>query len=869
MNTFSKVIAKMARSVKSNRSEQKLSTSEAASVVRNAHNAPFFIGRSGSLLPLALVLLFSILLPSNLRGMASGVAHTGNAPKFVSLTNPVTSQPAALTSPVAGSKLVSSRTTFVWTTGTNVTAYQLILGTTGIGSKDLFDSGAGTATSVSAGGLPMTGVTIYAQLSSEINGIWNSSNYTFTAAAGTPALRMGASSLTFGSVAVNSATTQSILLSSTGNAALTVTSATVSGTSFSLSGATIPLTLNPGQAATLVVGFNPASAGAASGTLTLASNSSGGSSNSISLSGTGVPVLSAINCSNSSMTGAGSDSCTVALNAAAATGGFTVSVASNNSSVVVPSTVTVPAGAASAGFTATVSAVSAAQSTTLTAIAGSVSQSFALQLNAAVPTLSISAPSLSFGNVAVNAASSQSITLSSTGTAAVTVNSATLSGAGFSISGATFPLTLNPNQTASLTVQFDPTAAGAATGTLVLSSNSSSGTSISISLSGSAATPGYAVALSWNAPASSSDPVATYNVYRSPSGSSTYQLMGSINSSELSYNDSNNLQSGQSYDYIVESVDAAGNESAPSNMVCVTIPGSGSGTCAGSPATPALSALSCTSASMTGAGADTCTVTLSAVAPAGGITVNLASDNSLVVVPASIVVASGATSVSFSATASAVTSAQVANLTASGTGGTETFSLALNAYLPALTVNAASIAFGDVNLNTPSTQYVTVTSTGTAPVTVNAASISGIGFTFAGASFPLTLNANQTATFSVAFDPTTAGAAAGQLIISSTSSSNPTAAIALSGTGQSTSYDVALAWNAPSSSADAVAGYNIYRAPSGSSAYQLMGSVNSGDLSYTDTTSVQSGQTYDYIVESVDASGNESVPSNMASVSVP
>ena len=38
--------------------------------------------------------------------------------------------------------------------------------------------------------------------------------------------------------------------------------------------------------------------------------------------------------------------------------------------------------------------------------------------------------------------------------------------------------------------------------------------------------------------------------------------------------------------------------------------------------------------------------------------------------------------------------------------------------------------------------------------------------------------------------------------------------------------------------------------------------------SYVDTTA-QAGQTYDYIVESVDASGVTSAPSNMASANIP
>jgi fibronectin type 3 domain-containing protein len=65
-----------------------------------------------------------------------------------------------------------------------------------------------------------------------------------------------------------------------------------------------------------------------------------------------------------------------------------------------------------------------------------------------------------------------------------------------------------------------------------------------------------------------------------------------------------------------------------------------------------------------------------------------------------------------------------------------------------------------------------------------------------------------------------------------------------------------------------VAGYNVYRAPSGSTSYQQINPSLVTLTSYSDT-SVQDGQTYDYIVESVDAEGNTSSPSNMASVPIP
>jgi fibronectin type 3 domain-containing protein len=157
-------------------------------------------------------------------------------------------------------------------------------------------------------------------------------------------------------------------------------------------------------------------------------------------------------------------------------------------------------------------------------------------------------------------------------------------------------------------------------------------------------------------------------------------------------------------------------------------------------------------------------------------------------------------------------------------------------------------------------------------VTVSAATVAGTGFTVSGATFPLTLNPNQTATLSVEFDPTAAGAVSGSLTLTSNSSTGSSTVITLTGTGEtaSTSYEVNLTWDAPTDSSDPVAGYNVYRAPSGGTSYQQLNTtvLPLTPTTYVDTT-VQDGQTYDYIVESVDASGGTSAPSNMASVSIP
>lgn len=518
-----------------------------------------------------------------------------------------------------------------------------------------------------------------------------SKTYALKLDAATPALHLSATSAAFGNVAVSTtATPQTITLSSTGTAPVTVSGDTLTGTGFTVSGITLPITLNPGQTAAFAVQFRPTVSGAVSGQLTLKNTSSTSPSVAVNLSGTGVPELTGLTCSSSSLTGSGTDSCTVTLNAAASTGGMAIALSSADAAVKVPASVTVPANATSAGFSASVSSVTTTQAAMLTASAGGVSKTFSLALDASVPTLSISASSLSFGSVTVNtAATAQSVTLKSMGTVAVTVNSVTVAGTGFKMSGGTFPVTLNPGQSTAINVQFDPTTVGAATGQLTISSSSSTNPSAAVSLSGT----GTAV----------------------------------------------------------------------------------SGT---------LSALSCTSASVTGSVSDACTVSLNGPAPSGGVTVALSSSSSAVVVPASVTVPANASSAAFTATVSAVTSTQAATLSASAGGVSTSFALQLTATVPTLSVSATSLSFGSVTVNTAATaQSVTLKSAGTGSVTVNSVSETGSAFKISGGTFPITLSPGQSTVISVVFDPTAVGAATGQLAISSSSSTNPSAVVSLSGTG--------------------------------------------------------------------------------------
>lgn len=283
----------------------------------------------------------------------------------------------------------------------------------------------------------------------------------------------------------------------------------------------------------------------------------------------------------------------------------------------------------------------------------------------------------------------------------------------------------------------------------------------------------------------------------------------------------------------------------------------------------ALSGLTCSKNVITGAGTDACTVTLNA-ASGSATTVSLRSSDSALAVPGSVSVAAGATSASFSVSASAVSSSQSATLTATSGRSSVSFAVQLNAAAsPALTLGSSSVAFGKVTENTTATQSVTLTSSGTSPVTIQSIRVTGTGFGDAGVSVPVTLNPNQTATLDVQFTPTTTTAVTGTVAIGSNASNGATLSIALSGTGTSgaASHSVDLSWQAPANSPDPVDGYNVYRA-TGSGAFQRLNASTNVPVSYTDST-VQSGTTYRYEVTSVDASGVESPASNVYTATIP
>src|SRR5206468_225555 len=100
------------------------------------------------------------------------------------------------------------------------------------------------------------------------------SNPTLTISLAGTGLALGAlganpTRLSFGSVTVGSNKSLSETVTNTGGSSVTISQANISGSGFSLTGITTPLTLTTGQSATFTVTFTPASATGASGNVSV------------------------------------------------------------------------------------------------------------------------------------------------------------------------------------------------------------------------------------------------------------------------------------------------------------------------------------------------------------------------------------------------------------------------------------------------------------------------------------------------------------------------------------------------------------------------------------------------------------------------
>jgi Abnormal spindle-like microcephaly-assoc'd, ASPM-SPD-2-Hydin len=186
-----------------------------------------------------------------------------------------------------------------------------------------------------------------------------------------------------------------------------------------------------------------------------------------------------------------------------------------------------------------------------------------------------------------------------------------------------------------------------------------------------------------------------------------------------------------------------------------------------------------------------------------------------------------------------------------------------------LGVSPGTLNFGSVTTGSSKSLTGTLTA-GSSSITVSSGSWSGTGYSVSGINFPVTIGAGKSVSYTVTFAPQASGSASGSISFISNASNSPTTE-KFSGSGaDSTSPSggpsVSLSWSPSSSSS--TAGYYVYRGNTSGGPYSRVTSVLLTATTYNDN-SVQSGNTYYYVVTAADSLGNESSDSNEASATVP
>ena len=330
---------------------------------------------------------FTVSFSPSAAGSASGnVAITSNA------SNPT------LTIPLAGTGVSPGG---LGADPSSISFGSVTVGNTKSLSETVTNTGGTTVTisqvAIGGSGFSFTGITTPVTLTAGQSATFNVSfapssagnvagNLTVTSNASNPTLTiplsgngvtpgtLGANptSLSFGTVTVGNKQTLSETVTNTGGTSVTISQVTISGSGFSFTGITTPVTLTAGQSATFSVSFAPSSAGSASGNLTVTSNASNPTL-TIPLSGSGTAAVGQLAVSPTTMNlgsvevgSSGSSSGMLTASGAS----VTVTGASTNNSVFTVGgltlPVTIPAGQ-SVSFTVTFSpTTTGAASATLT-----------------------------------------------------------------------------------------------------------------------------------------------------------------------------------------------------------------------------------------------------------------------------------------------------------------------------------------------------------------------------------------------------------------------------------------------------------------------------------------------------------------------
>jgi hypothetical protein len=394
----------------------------------------------------------------------------------------------------------------------------------------------------------------------------------FTAPAFGASISIFPTSINYGNNAVNSAPSSNVVLKNTSNKFVRISSASITGP-FTFSGIRSRMYLWAGQSVTIQVKFVPKNAGSFKGALnistqngdavTVALSGSAGAAAAMSISPTSInygnnPVNSGpyqyVTLSN---TGSG----TVNISSVSITGAFTFSGITYPMSLAAGTSISfqvkfIPK--TTGNFTGTLSVFAQNAATAQVALSGSANSATAL---------TISPSSFSFGNVTVGNTSTKSVTFAA-GSSAVTISGATTTNPEFTLSGVTFPTTIQAGQSISAGVNFKPSSSGSASTQFSISSNAANSPGVVTATGSGVAVTQHAVSLTWS-PSTSN--VAGYNVYRGTASGGPYSKLNGSAVVTTSYSDTS-VKSGSTYFYVTTAVNSAGAESTKSNEVRTVIP---------------------------------------------------------------------------------------------------------------------------------------------------------------------------------------------------------------------------------------------------------------------------------------------------------
>jgi hypothetical protein len=386
-------------------------------------------------------------------------------------------------------------------------------------------------------------------------------------------------SLNFGSVQVGNNQVLPETLTNSGGSSVTVTQVSPTGTGFSVTGLSLPLTLAAGQSQGFNVTFTPTSAGSTNGNLAIISNASNSTLN-VSLSGNGLSAGSlapspsslsfgSVQVGNNqqlseTLTNTGGVNVNITQATVAGTG-FSMN-GLNPPLVLTPGqhytftvTFTPPSPGTDSG---NVSIVSNASNPNLSVpLSGT---------GAPVPqgTLTVAPTGMAFGNVIVGTNAQLTGTLTASGES-VTVSSDILNGPAFAVSGISFPVTIPAGQQAQFTVTFTPSATGAASGSVSFTSNAANSPTVETYTGTGTPAPQHSVNLSWTA--SNSQNISGYNVYRGVKSGGPYSKINPVLDASTLYTDTT-VADGQTYYYVTTAVNSSNEESTYSNQATAVIP---------------------------------------------------------------------------------------------------------------------------------------------------------------------------------------------------------------------------------------------------------------------------------------------------------